>query len=86
MAHIKNALDKSTTPNDAAQYCKHCKVKTCYEKATTKLSLVMPDPTSRACIISSLKQLECEHKIDPAPPSPLEDELEKYLQMLDQDA
>ena len=54
----------------------------CYEKATTKLALLLPDPASRACIISSLKQLDFVHKTDPAPPSPLEDELEKYLQVL----
>ena len=70
------------SPNDLLETVRVAQAKSTYDKASIKVTLVMLDKVARKSVLSAVTQMGWEHKSSAPPPSPQEDELEKWLQSL----
>ena len=82
---LQTTLAGYSKPELCFELVRQISVKPCFKKGEHKLTLVMHQPATRDIIHSSLLQLQYDHKATKAPASPLEDELELFLQALQEE-
>ena len=81
---VKELVDSSSDPATVYEHCRHIHCKSCHDKKNHKLTLMIPDRSSRQAVIQAMNQLQVDHKATRPPAGPVEDQLEKYLQILEQ--
>ena len=81
---VLDTVNKLEYPDLVLQTIRHLQLKTCYNPSQSRVTWIIIDANIRTSMHSGMMQIQnVEHKASKPPPSGQEDEMEKWLQLLE---